>query len=406
MIGHRRPTTRRLPDGSTWLSPKRGALSSIRIGHGGLAMRRVPDGRTRLSAAQRASSSIVTGYGGPKMRCLPDTRLPDGCTPHGRTWVSPPGRSLAVRIRGLGAFALLCVLGTAYPVVAQQPAGTAPTADPSQLLAEAERHFAEGTRLAGEQRAAEAQEQFRAALLRYEAAASALGVGNGYLLYNIGNAYFRLGDIGRAVLHYREAQQYIPSDPNLQQSLRHVRSLRRDRIEPSATGGVVRLLFFWHFTMPLRVRAALLLSAWNLLWLLALLPAVATLDERARGLRERLHAWRTWQRVRRQVTGAVVAVGVVVAVAMGGSVAVELVDSQAAAAVVVAPEVVARRGDGAAYEPSFDSALHAGTELTVIEQRNEWYQVALADGRRAWLPEHAVAVVGETASRAHKSLPF
>ena len=263
------------------------------------------------------------------------------------------------------------------------------------LLDEAERHFADGNRLAGERRSAEAAEQFRAALLRYEAAAAALGGGNGYLLYNIGNTYFRLGDLGRAILHYREAEQLIPGDPNLQQSLRHARSLRRDRIEPTAAGGVVRVLFFWHFTMPLRVRAALLLTAWNLLWLLALLPALANASARVRLLRERLRSWPAWQQVRRPVLGVVVAVAAVAAVAMGGSVAVELLDSQDTAAVVVAPEVVARRGDGAAYEASFDGALHAGTELVVVERRNDWYQVALADGRRAWLPAHAVAVVGE-----------
>ena len=294
--------------------------------------------------------------------------------------------------------AALCALGPAIPAAAQAaatPESPAAAAAPAELLAEAERHFADGNRLAGERRSAEAAEQFRAALLRYEAAAAALGGGNGYLLYNVGNTYFRLGDLGRAILHYREAQQLIPGDPNLQQSLRHARSLRRDRIEPTAAGGVVRVLFFWHFTMPLRARAALLLTAWNLLWLLALLPALANVSARVRLLRERLRAWRAWQRVRRPVLGVVVAVAAVAAVAMGGSVAVELLDSQDTAAVVVAPEVVARRGDGAAYEASFDGALHAGTELVVVERRNDWYQVALADGRRAWLPAHAVAVVGE-----------
>ena len=294
--------------------------------------------------------------------------------------------------------AALCALGPAIPAAAQAaatPESPAPAAAPDMLLAEAERHFADGSRLAGERRSAEAAEQFRAALLRYEAAAAALGGGNGYLLYNIGNTYFRLGDLGRTILYYREAQQLIPADPNLQQSLRHARSLRRDRIEPTAAGGVVRVLFFWHFTMPLRARAALLLTAWNLLWLLALLPALANVSARVRLLRERLRSWPAWQRVRRPVLGVLVAVAAVAAVAMGGSVAVELLDSQDTAAVVVAPEVVARRGDGAAYEASFDGALHAGTELVVVERRNDWYQVALADGRRAWLPAHAVAVVGE-----------
>ena len=294
--------------------------------------------------------------------------------------------------------AVLCGLGAALPAAAQEAAATPDTAAlPAVLLTEADRHFAAGNRLAGERRPAQAAEQFRAALLRYEAAAAALGGGNGYLLYNIGNTYIRLGDIGRAILFYREAQQFIPADPNLQQSLRHARSLRRDRIEPTAAGGVVRLLFFWHFTMPLRARVAVLLTAWNLLWLLALLPALAAVSARARRLRERLRASRTWQHVRRPVVGAAVAVGAIAAVAMGGSVAVELLDAETAAAVVVATEVVARRGDGAAYEASFDGALHAGTELVVVERRNDWYQVTLADGRRAWLPAHAVAVVGEGA---------
>ena len=305
------------------------------------------------------------------------------------------------RLAGLrcraGLLAALCVLGAAGQASAQESAAPspAPAGAPAVLLAEAERHFAEGNRLAGERRAADAAEQFRAALLRYQAAAAGLGGGNGYLLYNIGNCYLRLGDLGRAILHYREAQQFIPADPNLQQSLRHARSLRRDRIEPTAAGGVARVLFFWHFTTPMRVRTALLLIAWNVLWLAALLPALATVSEPARRLRERLRGWRIWQRVRRPVVGAVVAVGAAAAVAMGGSLAVELLDSNAVAAVVVAPEVVARRGDGAGYEASFDGALHAGTELVVVERRNDWYQVALADGRRAWLPEHALAVVGE-----------
>jgi tetratricopeptide (TPR) repeat protein len=296
--------------------------------------------------------------------------------------------------------AVLSVFGLAVQAASQEADAATPAlaSEPAVLLAEAEQHFAKGNLLAGERSTAQAAEQFRAALLRYQAAAAALGGGNGYLLYNIGNCYLRLGDLGRAILHYREAQQLIPSDPNLQQSLRHARSLRRDRIEPTAAGGVARLLFFWHFTMPLRARTALLLTAWNVLWLLALLPALAIASERARRLYERLRGCHAWQRLRRPVAGTVVAVAAVVAVAMGSSVAVELFASRDAAAVVVAPEVVARRGDGAAYEASFDNALHAGTELVVVERRNDWYQVALADGRRAWLPAHAVAVVGEGAS--------
>ena len=61
------------------------------------------------------------------------------------------------------------------------------------------------------------------------------------------------------------------------------------------------------------------------------------------------------------------------------------------------PQAPSAPGTGTSAGQRFDGALHAGTELVVVERRNDWYQVALADGRRAWLPEHAVAVVGEGA---------
>ena len=132
-------------------------------------------------------------------------------------------RRPTARFRALlrGPVLLLLALGQAGVLPAQ-------AADPATLLEAADAHFAAGNRLAGQTNAAggtagsvrteasaAAAEQFRAALLRYRRAAQALGHDNGYLLYNIGNTYLRLGDLGRAILHYRTAQQLIPGDPNL-----------------------------------------------------------------------------------------------------------------------------------------------------------------------------------------------
>ena len=293
---------------------------------------------------------------------------------------------------------LLLGVWLAGPAAAQSSLAVGPAA----WLTEAEQHFAAGNELAGAGRDAEAEQEFRAALLRYEGAAEALGRSNGFLLYNLGNTYLRLGDVGRAVLHYREAQRFIPSDPNLRQSLRHARSLRRDRIGTDAAGSVLRLVFFWHHTWSLQVRVTLFLAAANLLWLLALLHALgavlgsvsATLPKSLARLGTWLAGAGKWQDVRRRLAVAVLVSAGVLAVAAGGSLATELLLPGPEAAVIVAPEVTARRGDSDAYEPSFATPLHAGTELLVIEERNDWFQVALADGRRAWLPAHAVAVAG------------
>ena len=57
--------------------------------------------------------------------------------------------------------------------------------------------------------------------------------------------------------------------------------------------------------------------------------------------------------------------------------------------VILAEEMIARKGDSATYQPSFKDPLHAGTEFTLVEERKGWYHIELADGRRCWIPDSA-----------------
>ena len=45
------------------------------------------------------------------------------------------------------------------------------------------------------------------------------GYRNGAVYYNLGNAYFRAGEYGRAILNYRKAKPYRPRDPYLSANL-------------------------------------------------------------------------------------------------------------------------------------------------------------------------------------------
>jgi hypothetical protein len=46
-----------------------------------------------------------------------------------------------------------------------------------------------------------------------------------------------------------------------------------------------------------------------------------------------------------------------------------------------------------AYAPSFTEPLHAGTEFVMIEKREGWYYIRLADDRTCWVPEKSVGPV-------------
>ena len=66
---------------------------------------------------------------------------------------------------------------------------------------------------------ARAEQLYRQAAAAFERLV-ADGVRSAALEYNLGNTRFRLGDLGRAVLHYRRAQRLDPGDAKLAENLR------------------------------------------------------------------------------------------------------------------------------------------------------------------------------------------
>ncbi|MBN2451856.1 MAG: tetratricopeptide repeat protein, partial [Lentisphaeria bacterium] len=127
----------------------------------------------------------------------------------------------------------------------------------ADLYSEAKRLFREANE-ATESRPDEARELFRRAALRFERIAREGNIHNGRLYYNIGNCYFRMEDLGRAILHYRRAEQYSPNDPNLRQNLAYARSKRLDRIDVPERRRVLETVLFFHYDLSQRARARLL----------------------------------------------------------------------------------------------------------------------------------------------------
>jgi hypothetical protein len=208
--------------------------------------------------------------------------------------------------------------------------------------------------------------------MRFERLVRDGGIENGKLYYNIGNAYFRMKDIGRAILNYRRAEQYLPNEPNLHQNLAAARQRRVDAIEERQRTRVLKTLFFWHYDLSPRLRGTLFAGAFALLWV---------------GAAARLFLRRSWL----NVTIGVLAIGA--ALLCGSVLADVLTLRNVRPGVIVSAEVVARKGDSETYEPSFKEPLHAGTEFRLVEDRGGWYHVALVDGRKCWIPSRAAEMV-------------
>ncbi len=209
-----------------------------------------------------------------------------------------------------------------------------------------------------------AGDYYRKAILHYEWLVAS-GVRNGKLYYNIGNAWFRLDDMGRAILNYRRSTLYNPADPNLEQNIQFARSRRVNRIEAQQRDRVFKTLFFIHYDVPTRIRFGIFLGAFVLLWC----AAIAAVFYR-----------RGWVRT------LIISLAVVCVIFLISLISEKVSMTRNPAGVVIAPEVTARKGAGETYQPSFTAPLYSGTEFDLLEQRPDWWYIELEDGARSWIP--------------------
>jgi tetratricopeptide (TPR) repeat protein len=217
-----------------------------------------------------------------------------------------------------------------------------------------------------------AKAYYQEAILHYEAIAKNGGVRNGKLYYNVGNAYFRIGDTGRAILNYKRAELFMRNDGNLRQNLDYARNRRADRIELRQKEKVLKTLFFIHYDIPPRMKLIIFAISFGVLWV----SAAARLFRRF-----------GWLKIAIAVS----------AVASAVFLASLMVDATSLArtpeGVITAEETIGRMGDADTYQPSFKEPLHAGSEFRLIEKRPGWWRIELESGDRTWIPEGAAELV-------------
>lgn len=268
-------------------------------------------------------------------------------------------------------FAILARVMLLFFCAATTHAATLDAKEAEALLMEATQYFDQANQAVSTNPAG-AKDLYGKSILRFERLVHEGGIENGQLFYNLGNAYLLTGDLGRAILNYRRAAFLIPNDPNLRQNLEYARSQCRDRIEEPQRKVVLKTLFFWHYDLPVSVRLALFVTCNALLWG----AAAARLFFRKRSLRRTIVACAA------------------LTLLLGGSVLTDtIVQARDRAGVLLQDEVVARKGNGENYGPSFQEPLHAGTEFNLIESRGDWYYARLFDGRQCWVPAQAAELV-------------
>jgi hypothetical protein len=273
----------------------------------------------------------------------------------------------------LRSFLIFVLLGTVL-TLASITSASPPTLDRTEivdLFSQGKQLFHQANELVAKD-PTKARDLYRKATMRFERIAREGGIHNGELYYNIGNAYFRMQDLGRAILYYRQAQCFIPDDLNLRQNLSYARTKCADKIPEKQETKVLQTLFFWHYDLATKTRAVIFGLSFFIFWTVASVRLF----------------------VKKKTLNWVLIASAAPALIFLGSLLTEAwVNSRHIPGVVLVAEVVARKGDGETYQPSFSEPLHAGTEFDLLENRGEWYHIELPDGRSCWLPAKTVGLI-------------
>lgn len=190
------------------------------------------------------------------------------------------------------------------------------------------------------------------------------------IYYNLGNAYFRLQQYGKAIVSYRRALQRNPRDKDTLANLRHVRNTATDKIDRPRGSEILRQALFFHYDLSKTESELIFLCAYFLT------SGAAILHLFLRG-----GIWK-WLSI----------CGIAATVLFGGSTLAHLFRSEHPnEAVVIVNEATVRTGPGPGYMISY--YLHDGTEMKIRRRTDDWRQIELPDGRRGWLRKTAVETI-------------
>jgi hypothetical protein len=272
--------------------------------------------------------------------------------------------------RHLSALALAVTLSAAAPAapVTDTDRGTDTALDASERLElayEAQRLFDEAAAVETRDQAS-ARAGFAEAAALYRRIADS-GVRNGELMLNLGNSLMKSGEASRALGAYLEAERLLPGDHRVRDALAHARAAASSRLGPATGAGPLDQVAAVWSAAPLRVRAWIAMGSWLALW--------ATV---AAGI---LTGWRRRIPWRSALVTAAIA-GALPAATVGIDLLRTSLDRPG---VVIADDVVLRKGNGDGFAPAVAESLPSGAEFTMLEERPGWLRIRLPDGQSGWI---------------------
>ncbi len=194
------------------------------------------------------------------------------------------------------------------------------------------------------------------------------------LYYNLGNAYFKSGRTGKAILYYNKAAKLAPADADVRYNLAVANGYVKDKIE--------QLPEFFLSRWIRALRTALGPGAWTLISLAMLSCAMAA-----------FLLYMFSGRLRRRKAGffaTMACASLFVISTVFAAVSYRRIVSPDEGVVTVSSVAVKSSPDRSSQDLF---VLHEGTKVRVVSALGGWSEVVIADGNKGWLETQSIEMI-------------
>lgn len=194
------------------------------------------------------------------------------------------------------------------------------------------------------------------------------------LLYNIGNAYFKSGNIPGAILYYERARLLKPSDENINYNLQIARSLIVDRFDE------IPELFFvrWFNFISLLVSA----NGWALISLITFISFLVLISIYLYSAKYKVKVISFWLSI---------FLIIMTLASLSFTFRNKSLVYDSREAIIFTPTVSGKSSPDESGTNLF--VIHEGTKVKIEDTVGEWHEIRLSDGNKGWVPVNCLTVI-------------